>query len=89
MGMKDSNPPKPGAKDKATEQAKDFINKYRKSFSNTKSIDTDVLLHLAALKHITSHRKSNKPDAAFAEIQQHLSEAESSETLRQERLHLL
>jgi transposase-like protein len=89
--MKDSNPPKPGGKDKgkdkATEQAKEFINKYRQSFTNSKSINTDVLLHLAALKRITSQHKRDKPDAAFVEIQQHLGDAESSETLRQERWH--
>jgi len=83
--MKDRNPPKPGAKDKAVEQAKEFINKYRQAFANTKSIDTDVLLHLAALKRITSQHKREKPDSAFEEIKQHLGEAESSETLRQER----
>lgn len=87
LGMKDSDPTKPSAKDKAVEQAKDFINKYRKSFENAKSIDTDVLLHLAALKRITSHHKRDKPDKAFQEIQQHLGDAESGETLRQERWH--
>ncbi len=85
--MKDKNPPKPGAKDKAVEQAKEFINKYRQTFTNTESINTDVLLHLAALKRITSQHKLEKPDQALEEIRQHLGDAESSETLRQERWH--
>lgn len=85
--MKDSNPPKPGDKDKAVEQAKEFINKYRQSVKLNKDINTDVLLHLAALKRITSVHKRDKPDKALEEIQQHLGEAESSETLRQERWH--
>lgn len=80
--MKDPKPPKP---DPSVEKAKDFINKYRKDNEAFKNVNPDVLLHLAALKKIISKPKQDKPDASFNEINKHLGEAESSETLRQER----
>jgi transposase-like protein len=83
--MKDKNPPKP--KDPAVEKVKDFINKYRQSNARFKDVNPEVLLHLAALKKITSQPKQDKPDESFKEINQHLGPAESSETLRQERWH--
>lgn len=79
-------------KDKDVERVKNFINKYRQSVQNTENIKTNVLLNLAALKSITAQHKTTQPnpnrsDQAFAAIQQHLGDAESSETLRQERWH--
>mgnify|MGYP000104801366 CR=1 FL=1 len=79
-------------KDKDVERVKNFINKYRQSVQNTENIKTSVLLNLAALKSITAKHKTTQPnpnrsDQAFAAIKQHLGDAESSETLRQERWH--
>lgn len=69
-------------KDKTVEAAKSIINKYRDTY---KSINPSVLFNLSELKSVTSQPKQEQPDAAFDKIQSHLGEAESSETLRQER----
>lgn len=82
--MKESKPPN---HDPNVEKAKDFINKYRKNNAAFKDVNPEVLLHLAALKQITSKPKQDEPEASFNEINKHLGEAVSHETLRQERWH--
>lgn len=85
--MKEPKEPNSSAKDQAVEQAKEFINKYRKDNKSFNDVNPEVLLHLAALKRITSNPKQDKPDNSFQEINKYLGEAESNETLRQERWH--
>lgn len=86
--MKEPEPPDSRkSKDQAVEQAKEFINKYRKDNERFKDVNPEVLLHLEALKKIISYPKQDKPDNSFTQINKHLGEAESSETLRQERWH--
>ncbi len=71
-------------KDIKVETAKALINRYRQAYKN---INPEVLLNLSELKELTKLEQPNLPEDYAAQIREHLGEAESGETLRQERWH--
>jgi transposase-like protein len=68
--------------DKIVEAAKKMLDGY---LDANKSIRPSTLFNLSKIKEETNKPKQDSPDAAFAIIQNHLGNAESSETLRIER----
>ncbi len=87
IGGKDKakTPEKPKPTLKPTEQAelaKNEINRYRQKYAG---VDVQVLSKLIALKDITREPKQDNPEQAYEQIKHYLGDAESAETLRQER----
>lgn len=77
--------PKPALeKNSEVEIATEMINAYRDRYAD---MDLNVLRNLIELKDITKSQKHAEPEESYKEIQARLGEAESIETLRQERWH--
>ncbi|HSX20138.1 MAG TPA: hypothetical protein VLG38_03325 [Gammaproteobacteria bacterium] len=71
-------------KDPLLEAAKQIINRYRDAY---KHISPDVLFNLSNIKENTEEITPDSLDAAAEVISTHLGNAESGETLREERWH--